>query len=496
MRVPPAGRLLTRLLIGTSVPTALALCAFGVLAHEVARHVLEDELGRRLGLAAAGAAGMNLPEQLAALGDSDPQSLTYSNVRRKLNLARLRFDVRRVTLVSRDLVARGDTEGRIPDGSAAHEFEADRLEMGAAAEGGPRTSPLFEGHDGLPYKRAYAAISAEGGGGAVAGGRDRVLGFVVVEASADYFVALRVFRRRLLLGGAAALLTTLLVTSLLARRISRPVVDLAVAAERIGRGELDEPVTATTRDEVGFLARTLDAMRSALKARDERLQMMLAGIAHEVRNPLGGLELYAGLLRDALADQPERLDELRRIDRELNYLKRVVNEFLDYARRPALNVTVVAVADLFKEVVELASSEHLRISAVAPAGLAVRADELQLRRALINLANNAVAAALQAHPAGGAQVELRAEGPDNIEGAARIRIQIDDNGRGVAADLRERIFTPFFTTREKGTGLGLAFVKEIIADHGAEMRVGSSPSGGARFEFELPASFRQIERAS
>jgi signal transduction histidine kinase len=491
MRAPPAGRLLTRLLIGTSVPTALVLCAFGVLAHEVARHVLEDELGRRLALAAAGAAGMILPEQLAALADSDSQSLTTSNVRRKLALARERFDVRRVTLVSRDLVARGDTDGRIPDGSEAHEFEADRLEMRAAAEGAPSTSPLFEGHDGLPYKRGYAAISTEIADRGNRSGnpmRTGVLGFVVVEASADYFVALRVFRRRLLLGGGAALLTTLLVTSLLARRISRPVVELAVAAERIGRGELDEPVTATTGDEVGFLARTLDAMRSALKARDERLQMMLAGIAHEVRNPLGGLELYAGLLRDALADQPERLEEIRRIDRELGYLKRVVNEFLDYARRPALAVTAVAVADLFKEVAELASTPQLRISAVATTGLGVRADEIQLRRALINLANNAVAAALKAHPAGGGQVELRAERlRAAMDGTSPIRIQIDDNGVGVAAELRERIFAPFFTTREKGTGLGLAFVKEIIADHGSEIRVGASPSGGARFEFELPA---------
>ena len=76
-------------------------------------------------------------------------------------------------------------------------------------------------------------------------------------------------------------------------------------------------------------------MRAALQARDERLQMMLAGIAHEVRNPLGGLELYAGLLRDALGGEPERLQEVARIEREIGYLKTVVNEFLDYARRPA-----------------------------------------------------------------------------------------------------------------------------------------------------------------
>lgn len=489
---PPAGRLLTRLLLGTSIPTALVLCAFGVLAHEVARRVLEDELGRRLALAAAGSAGMILPEQVVALEDGDAQSLTYTNVRRKLNLARQRFDVRRVILVSRELLGRGDTDLRIPDGGEAHELGADRLEMRRAADGTPSTSPLFEGHDGLPYKRAYAAITAEDPG---AGG-NRVLGFVVVEASADYFVALRAFRRRLMLGGGAALVAILLVTSLLARRISRPVVELATAAERIGRGELDQPVTATTHDEVGFLAETLDDMRCALKARDERLQMMLAGIAHEVRNPLGGLELYAGLLRDALANQPDRLDEVRRIEREVNYLKRVVNEFLDYARRPPLSLGRVALADLFKEVSEIASSDRLRASVEALPEMRVLADEIQLRRALINLVSNAVGAAAKAHPEGGGHVELRASCVTDARNVSTARIQVDDNGAGVDPALRDKIFAPFFTTREKGTGLGLAFVKEIIEDHGTQIRVGASPTGGARFEFDLPWMARQNEPES
>src|SRR6185436_6742766 len=96
----------------------------------------------------------------------------------------------------------------------------------------------------------------------------------------------------------------------LARQVTRPLARLATAAERIGRGELATGVPVETRDEVGWLAARLDDMRAALRARDERLQLMLAGIAHEVRNPLGGLELYAGLLREGLAHEPERLAEL------------------------------------------------------------------------------------------------------------------------------------------------------------------------------------------
>ena len=110
-----------------------------------------------------------------------------------------------------------------------------------------------------------------------------------------------------------------------------------------------------------------------------------------------------------------------------------------------------------------------------PDGLAVRADAAQLRRALLNLARNAVTAARTG------RVDLAAE----VHGD-RVRIEVHDDGPGVAPELRDKIFAPFFTTREKGTGLGLAFVREIVRDHGGEVAVRDAPEGGSVFSFELP----------
>jgi signal transduction histidine kinase len=139
---------------------------------------------------------------------------------------------------------------------------------------------------------------------------------------------------------------------------------------------------------------------------------------------------------------------------------------------------------------------QVRVSVEAPEGLRVRGDEAQLRRALLNLAANAVVASATLHPAGGGRVTLRAtvvapvpEQQQRAQSRAepRARIEVDDDGPGVEPALRERIFTPFFTTRQKGTGLGLAFVREIVQDHGSEISVeAQGPSGGARFGFELP----------
>jgi signal transduction histidine kinase len=339
----PRQRLLAKLLVGTLLPTIAALSVYGLYAHEVARRALEDELGRRLATAAAGAAATILPEQLRAYGAGDEASLTYANVRRKLDAARARLGVRRVVAVAADLTARGDTTGALALGASAYELGADKAEIERARSGIPSASPLFVGHDGRPYKRAYAAVGDAGDAAAL----------IAVEGDADYYVALAAFRHRLLFAGALALLAVLGVTALIARRISGPVVRLADAAARLGRGELDARIPVETRDEIGFLASTLDETRAALQARDERLQMMLAGIAHEVRNPLGGLELYAGLLRDALDGQPERLAEVARIERELGHLRTVVSEFLEYARRPRLELGPVPLRPLLDEVREL-----------------------------------------------------------------------------------------------------------------------------------------------
>jgi signal transduction histidine kinase len=471
-------KLLFRLLAGTMLPTVAALGLFAVLAHEVARRALEDELGLRLATAAAGAAATILPEQLRAFAAGDEDSLTYANVRRKLEAARARLGVRRVLAVAPDLTARGDTAAILPLGAVAYELGADRAELERAARGVPAASPLFVGHDGVPYKRAYAAIGEPGA----------AAGFVAVEGSASYFAALAAFRRWMIAAGAIALGAVLALTALVARRISGPVVRLADAAARLGRGELETRIPVETRDEIGFLAATLDETRAALAARDERLQMMLAGIAHEVRNPLGGLELYAGLLREALAAEPDRLAEVARIEREVGHLKAVVSEFLEYARRPAPELAVFPVRPLLDDVRELAAAaaaagSSVSVTVEADATLTARADAGQMRRALLNLARNAVAAVARSGRADGAVV-LSAE---RAAGGARVRLGVRDNGPGVAPELRDRIFTAFFTTREKGTGLGLAFVREIVRDHGSDVIVEDAPGGGALFRFDVAA---------
>jgi signal transduction histidine kinase len=471
----PRRRLLVKLLLATLGPTLVVLGGFGFFAHEAARRTLEEEMGRRLGAAAAGAALQVLPEQIRGIRAGDEGYLTYARLRHLLDQARQQLDVRRVALIAADLSGRGDTDERIALGAQAHEFSADAFELQQAASSGTAAAPLFMGYDGRLYKRAYARVGSAGD----------VAGFVVVEASADYLASLARFRRWFVAAGGLGLCFIVLSTAVMARQLTRPLGRLADVADRIGRGELDTAVPIETRDEVGLLAARLDEMRLALRVRDERLQMMLAGIAHEIRNPLGGLELYAGLLRDSLAHEPERLAEIGRIEREIDYLENVVTDFLEYARRPRPELRPVPLLPLLEEVAEVAAGgkeQGFRVSIEAAPDLVVKADRGQLRRAFINLVRNALHAAGSAgRVVLAARFELAGDRPE-------VGCEVRDSGAGVAELLREKIFEPFFTTGEKGTGLGLAFVREIVRDHGGEVTVDRAPEGGARFRFRVPAA--------
>src|SRR5262249_38601782 len=146
------------------------------------------------------------------------------------------------------------------------------------------------------------------------------------QAPASYFARLDDLRGRLLAWGAGLALVSIAAAAIATLFITRNVRRLAAAAERIGGGDLHAPVAATTRDELGVLAETMERMRVQLAERDAKMQQMLAGIAHEVRNPLAGMTLFAGILRDEVPPDDERRGHVDKIQRELDYLERVVNE--------------------------------------------------------------------------------------------------------------------------------------------------------------------------
>lgn len=476
----PRLTILVKLLVAFALPASVLFALFAAIAYEVMQRDLEAELGTRLAAVAASAATQIRGGTLAKLGAGDEDHLLYDSTRKKLDEVATATGVARLYIFDRQFRARADTAPDVPIGTELYQPQLDREELARVFGRGESVSGvLFEGLDGRQYKSGYAPIHASD--------KDQAIVLAIgVDAPAVYFERLADLRRSLVLYGAGLVLAMVLVAVLVAARITRPVRRLADAAEQIGRGDLAAPIRRISHDEIGFLAETMEVMRRDLRARDERMQEMLSGIAHEVRNPLGGIELFAGILREELGPDDERRPHVERIEREVAYLKEVVAEFLDYARRPALELGPVELATLAADICDLEEAEagrlRVELDRDVPAALVALGDKLQLRRALHNLVKNAVQAAAGGEEGAPRRVRVAAR----VDGD-RIRLAVENSGAPIPEEIRERIFEPFFTTREKGTGLGLAFVREIALDHGAAIELDSDAAGGTTFTLTLQA---------
>jgi two-component system nitrogen regulation sensor histidine kinase NtrY len=207
-------------------------------------------------------------------------------------------------------------------------------------------------------------------------------------------------------------------------------------------------------------------------------------IAHEIKNPLTPIQLSAQRLRrrlgGRLADEGGVLEECTAtIIGEVEGLRRLVDEFTRFARMPRLAPRPTDVHRLLEGVVALYRETHPAVelrAAFAPELPVLEADPDQLKRAVLNLIDNAV-------EAGAAEVVV---GTRWERGTGRIQIVVADDGPGVAPELRDKLFVPYFSTKTTGMGLGLPIVHQIVTDHGGQIRVDENPPRGTRFVIDLP----------
>ena len=467
--------ILVKLLAALVAPTIALFTLFAFVAYEVSRRDLDHELGRRLEAIAASATTQIRGKYLTELVPGDEGDRGYQNAVKKLD-AVASVTGAHLFVFDAQYNARADTRSGVAIGTHYFRAELDRAELARVfASGLPASSVTFVGNDGEIYKTGYAPVRASET-------EPQIVLALGAQAPASYFARLADLRDRLFAWGAGLLAVSVIAAFLATLLITRNIRRLVAAADRIGSGDLREPVRVASRDEVGVLGQTMERMRQQLAERDARTQQMLAGIAHEVRNPLAGMTLFTGILRDDLPEHDERRGHVDRIRRELGYLERVVDDFLDYARRPPPELSDVPCELLFAEVAQLATTGEVTIDVAPCGGLAARADRAQLRRAVLNLAKNAVQAATAAGHRGRGAVRLSVRRRSD-----ELELAVWNRGKEIPAATCERLFEPFFTTREKGIGLGLALVREIVADHGGRVEVASA-SGETTFTLVLPAT--------
>lgn len=247
------------------------------------------------------------------------------------------------------------------------------------------------------------------------------------------------------------------------------------------------------------LAREVCRLREELHEKDKELYRrqrlaalgeMAAGVAHEIRNPLGGMGLYASLLERDLNDRPKQQQIVRKLSAGIQNLDSIVGDILAFAGDAEPNRQPVLLKKILHGALAKTASqaETLKINLeVDPALEAVElfCDAGQIERALVNLILNAFdAAGHQGTCDAGGCVWIRRN--DRDEHAGVCRMVVEDNGPGVAPALLPRVFEPFFTTKETGTGLGLTIVHRIAEANGGSISAAHGKGGGATFVLSVP----------
>ncbi|MEM7622640.1 MAG: ATP-binding protein [Planctomycetota bacterium] len=235
------------------------------------------------------------------------------------------------------------------------------------------------------------------------------------------------------------------------------------------------------RGEVGRLTEELREANEALQ-RSKRLAAlgeMAAGIAHEIRNPLGSIGLYARMLTEDLEEQPEHCARAEKIAAAVRRLNEIVCDVLAFSKELRAQAMTSEASELFEQAIESCCvSERISVRIVG-GDTALCCDPTLMHQALVNLVRNAVDAMEDA--GGPADHMLEAEASMRIDSDTGRRVavlRICDSGPGVPADVIERMFNPFFTTRAAGTGLGLAIVNRIADAHGGWIEVRNNGHAG------------------
>jgi len=337
-------------------------------------------------------------------------------------------------------------------------------------------------------------------------GKDRpLLAILLVGNSRRSYLELKKhIRDSALLVGGGGIFLALLFSSWAAARVTRPVEQLARAAQDVAGGDWNARVDVAGHDEVAQLAESFNRMTSELLAQKERLvqtervaawRELARRLAHELKNPLFPLQLTVENLMRARTQSAEQFDEVfqessQTLLAEIANLNGIIGRFSEFSKMPQPQLQGVQVNEIVSAVAKLF---HAQLQAPGRAAITckldldsrvgeIAADREMLHRALSNLVLNA----MDAMPDGG-ELTLRTRAQNGS-----VVIELGDTGCGLTREECERIFTPYYTSKQQGTGLGLAIVQSVISDHHGRITVRSEPRRGTMFVIELP---RNLELA-
>lgn len=388
--------------------------------------------------------------------ESDKENLAFKYYEKKLNDYYMNMQLNNTFLFNTNfevLVSTGES-------ISSARLKINRSEIYQLKTNEAVTSLPFKGSDNQWYLWGFYRLSNQY--------------YLGIQESADRLNRLDYLSILFLAIGAIGILITVAAAWLLARSIANPINSLVQFSGEIGQGNFKTTEPKAVHGELAILNNALIKMRKNLLNQQEEKEKLLAQIAHEIRNPLGGIELLAGLIREQLDEKSQNAEYINKIIEEVQGLKAQVTEYLQYSRPMPAQLKDLTIDEIITDIKKIYRNQ-IGDSAITFSRddkiINIKFDPNHFRQVMINLINNSLGVKPEA---GKIEVKFSQNGTSKI-------VSISDNGPGIDDEDLDHVFEPFFTKRSEGIGLGLAICQKLCNENNARIAVKNNSEAGCTF---------------
>lgn len=454
-----------KIALATGILVFLVIILLSIPIYWQTRTAMENQLTKHM------KANINLLKDNLDIGSVEfiakyPESTVVKDSLEKLLTKNLsHFSASSIYFVSKDgriLLAVGNQE------SAVKSVMINKVELKQAIEGKIVSSPLFSDNSGNYYKTVFCPIDLPQSSKII----------LSIDANADFLEAAAGLRNQILTVGSLVLLLSIVLSLILSQTLTRPLAKLTSYASKIGKGITTKFPLEKRKDEIGFLGKTMQEMQLQINRREKENKQIVASVAHEIRNPLGGIQINSELLLEESKDNPNIINYTNAVVREIKHLSNIVESFLTYAQPIEHNLVKVNIEEVIQKAILQLKNEfpNCCISVIGSGIANLHLGKMQ--HVFYNLIKNGIEASTNDE-----EIEINI-----VSIGSELRISIRNYGKPISEDIQPQIFEAFFTTKEKGIGLGLSIAKAIVEQHGGRICLNYSNEDGTEFVIILPGA--------
>ncbi len=463
-KLPFFNRLAWKLALFTGLLVILIVLALSLPVYWLTRNTLEDQLTDHLAVNITNFSE-TLDKHLVDIVIRYPELQTMQDsldyfLRQSLQ----RYPVSAIYILDDQNILKAGAGNRIQTIQSILTHSAD---INKARRNGIGFAPLYKDDSGKSVKSVYKHFHTANCFGLIIG----------MEADAQFLKYTEQLRRRIVVIGLFVLAVSVIAVLILSQTLTKPLRNLTEFARKIGRGRADPSILRTRQDEIGFLGKTMLEMQHKISKRENENKELIASVAHEIRNPLAGMQVNTELLLEATSHAAELHAYAKAVAAEIENLSTIVENFLAYARPLDTTLEHHSLRSLIEESIGAIRHNFPDSNIKIHGDATARVNAQKIRHVFFNLLKNACEAAPAAGP-----ITVRISKQNDL-----IAVAIENPGDPIPETHQSQIFEAFFSSKATGVGLGLSIAKSIMEQHGGTIRLAHSDNRGTEFVIELPA---------